>query len=153
MNKSILNKLSKIPIHLLFWVIVWFFYYTFFSAGSSNQSFIFWFSSILSIVSIVASYSFMYQIIPDYLKHKKYSQFTLYTIYAFLFSMCVVCRETITNFEEKLPSQLFIRSHRSFIVAFRKINSYTNEFLEIKDKTVPIIRSYKESVLDKLADV
>ncbi|KOY51133.1 LytR/AlgR family response regulator transcription factor [Polaribacter dokdonensis] len=65
----------------------------------------------------------------------------------------VVCRETISNFEEKLPNQLFIRTHRSFIAAIRKINSYTNEFLEIKDKAVPISRSYKESVLDKLADV
>ncbi|MEN8703067.1 MAG: LytTR family DNA-binding domain-containing protein [Polaribacter sp.] len=153
MNKTIVKEITKIPVHLLFWAIVWFFFYIFFSAGSSNQSFIFWFSSILSIVSIVTSYSFMYQIIPDYLIQKKYSQFTLYTIYAFLFSMCVVCRETITNFEEKLPSQLFIRSYRSFIVAFRKVNSYTNEFLEIKDKTVSISRSYKESVLDKLADV
>jgi DNA-binding LytR/AlgR family response regulator len=65
----------------------------------------------------------------------------------------VVCRETISNFEEKLPNQLFIRTHRSFIAAIRKINSYTNEFIEIKDKAVPISRSYKESVLDKLADV
>lgn len=98
MNKSILNKFSKIPVHLLFWAIVWFFFYTFFSAGSSNQSFIFWFSTILSIVSIVASYSFMYQIIPDYLTQKKYSKFTLYTIYAFLFSMCVVLMTMVFGF-------------------------------------------------------
>lgn len=65
----------------------------------------------------------------------------------------VVCRETISGFEEKLPKQLFIRTHRSFIAAIKKINSYTNEFLEIKDKAVPISRSYKESVLDKLAEL
>ena len=65
----------------------------------------------------------------------------------------IVIRETISSLEEKLPSKKFIRIHRSFIVSFRNITSYTNEFIEINQKALPISRSYKESVLRKLAEV
>lgn len=64
----------------------------------------------------------------------------------------IITRETITNLEEKLNKN-FIRIHRSFIVPINKINSYTNEFIEINKKALPISRSYKESVLQKLAQV
>jgi two-component system LytT family response regulator len=65
----------------------------------------------------------------------------------------IVIRETITSLEEKLPSKKFIRIHRSFIVSLKNISSYTNEFIEINQKALPISRSYKESVLQKLAKV
>jgi DNA-binding LytR/AlgR family response regulator len=65
----------------------------------------------------------------------------------------IVIRETISNLQEKLPSRKFIRIHRSFIISFKKIDSYTNEFIEINQKALPISRSYKESVLQKLAEV
>lgn len=65
----------------------------------------------------------------------------------------IVIRETITSLEEKLPSKKFIRIHRSFIVSLKNIHSYTNEFIEINQKALPISRSYKESVLQKLAKV
>jgi two-component system LytT family response regulator len=64
----------------------------------------------------------------------------------------IITRETITNLEEKLNKNL-IRIHRSFIVPLNKINSYTNESIEINKKALPISRSYKESVLQKLAKV
>jgi DNA-binding LytR/AlgR family response regulator len=65
----------------------------------------------------------------------------------------IVIRETISSLEEKLPSKKFIRIHRSFIISFQNITSYTNEFIEINNKALPISRSYKESVLQKLAEV
>jgi two-component system LytT family response regulator len=65
----------------------------------------------------------------------------------------IVIRETISSLEEKLPSKKFIRIHRSFIVSFKSISSYTNEFIEVNQKALPISRSYKESVLQKLAKV
>jgi DNA-binding LytR/AlgR family response regulator len=65
----------------------------------------------------------------------------------------IVIRETITSLEEKLPSKQFIRIHRSFIVSLKNITSYTNEFIEINQKALAISRSYKESVLQKLAKV
>ena len=65
----------------------------------------------------------------------------------------IIIRETISSLEEKLPSKKFIRIHRSFIISLKNITSYTSEFIEINHKALPISRSYKESVLQKLAEV
>ena len=65
----------------------------------------------------------------------------------------IVTRESISNLELKLPVNKFIRIHRSYIVSTKQITSYTNEFIEISKKAIPISRSYKESVLQKLAQV
>ena len=65
----------------------------------------------------------------------------------------VVTRETITNIEAKLPQHLFLRTHRSFIVAMKMIESYTNEYVELHKKAIPISRSYKESILNKLENL
>ena len=65
----------------------------------------------------------------------------------------IVTRETISNLEEKLSDKNFLRIHRSYIVSINKLSSYTNEFIEIGNKALPISRSYKESVLQKLAHI
>jgi len=62
----------------------------------------------------------------------------------------ITTRETIKNIEAKLPVNYFLRIHRSYIIAISKITSYTNEFIEINKKALPISRSYKESILEKL---
>jgi DNA-binding LytR/AlgR family response regulator len=62
----------------------------------------------------------------------------------------VVSRETITGIEAKLPRQEFIRTHRSFIVALPAIDSFTNEYVEVGKKQIPISRSYKKEVLETL---
>ena len=63
----------------------------------------------------------------------------------------IITRETISNIESKLPSNEFLRTHRSYIVSMPKIDFFTNEFLELDKKAIPISRSYKENVLQKLA--
>ena len=62
----------------------------------------------------------------------------------------VVTRETIVNIDAKLPQNDFIRIHRSYIVALNAIESFTNEFIEIGKKQLPISRSYKSDVLKRL---
>ncbi|WP_439132023.1 LytR/AlgR family response regulator transcription factor [Polaribacter sp.] len=62
-----------------------------------------------------------------------------------------ITRETISNLEEQLPQNIFLRIHRSYIVSLHQIISYTNEFIEIQQKALPISRGYKERVLQKLA--
>ena len=64
----------------------------------------------------------------------------------------IITRETISNLEIKLPSCKFIRIHRSYIISLEKITSYTNEFIEISKKALPISRSYKKYVFQKLTD-
>lgn len=63
---------------------------------------------------------------------------------------CIVTRETISNLEKILPSHQFFRIHRSYIVSKNKIESYTNEFIEVNRKALPISRTYKQNVLVKL---
>jgi len=65
----------------------------------------------------------------------------------------IVTRETITNIEAKLPQQEFIRIHRSYIVSLAKITSFTNEFIEVNKKAIPISRSYKKDVLHRLENI
>jgi len=65
----------------------------------------------------------------------------------------IVTRETISNIEAKLPKSNFLRIHRSYIVAIAKIDSFTNEFIEVGKKAIPISRSYKKDVLSRLEHV
>lgn len=62
----------------------------------------------------------------------------------------VITRETITSIEAKLPKNEFIRVHRSFIVSVLKIDSFTNEYIEINKKAIPISRTYKKDVVYRL---
>jgi DNA-binding LytR/AlgR family response regulator len=64
----------------------------------------------------------------------------------------VITRETISNIEAKLPQNDFIRTHRSYIVAKRVIDSFTHELVEIGKKQIPISRGYKKEVLEKLGN-
>jgi len=65
----------------------------------------------------------------------------------------IVTRETISNMEVKLPKKDFIRIHRSFILSISKIESFTNEFVEVNKKAIPISRSYKKEVLQRLENM
>lgn len=51
--------------------------------------------------------------------------------------------------EDLLPSALFKRIHRSFIVSIKKIDSYTAEMVDVNGVSIPIGRGYRE-VLDAL---
>ena len=59
----------------------------------------------------------------------------------------IITRETISSIEAKLPKNDFIRIHRSYIVSINKIESFTNEFVEVNKKAIPISRSYKNDVI------
>ena len=51
--------------------------------------------------------------------------------------------------EDLLPSNLFKRIHRSFIVSLGKIESYTAEMVEVNGVSIPIGRDYRD-FLEKL---
>lgn len=65
----------------------------------------------------------------------------------------VTTRQTITYYEEFLPAQLFLRIHRSFIVATRKVTAFEPSRLLIGELAVPIGRNYKQTVADHLRTV
>lgn len=47
--------------------------------------------------------------------------------------------------EEKLPSNRFMRVHRSFIVGLDKINAVARNSIQINDSTIPVSDQYKEA--------
>lgn len=65
-------------------------------------------------------------------------------------SSSIIIRETLSHIEKELPAPNFIRIHRSFIVSLAALDSYTNEYLEVAGKALPVSRSYKSAVLAKL---
>ena len=58
----------------------------------------------------------------------------------------IVTKQAISSIEENLPSHLFMRTHRSFIVSLKYIESFTPELIQINKYEVPISRSYRHEV-------
>lgn len=50
---------------------------------------------------------------------------------------------TISELEEQLPASLFVRVHRSFIISAAHVQSFTNAYYVVRDKQIPIGRSYR----------
>ncbi len=65
----------------------------------------------------------------------------------------IITRETISTIESKLPQQQFMRTHRSYIIAISKIDSFSNEEIELHNKSIPISRNYKTEVLGRLENI
>ncbi len=51
-----------------------------------------------------------------------------------------------TEIEQLLPTNLFKRIHRSFIVSLNKIDSYTADMLELNGVSIPIGRGYRDVI-------
>jgi DNA-binding LytR/AlgR family response regulator len=58
-------------------------------------------------------------------------------------------RSTISEFENQLPSN-FIKTHKGFIVNIEKVKGFTNTQLFIEDFIIPISKTFKSPVLEKL---
>lgn len=61
-------------------------------------------------------------------------------------SKALLTKQSISSLEETLPKELFIRIHRSFIIALNKIDSYTSDTVEIGKAKLPVSRMYKLAV-------
>ncbi|MFK7905314.1 MAG: LytR/AlgR family response regulator transcription factor [Chitinophagales bacterium] len=57
---------------------------------------------------------------------------------------------SISEMEQKLPPQYFIRVHRSYIVSLSKIDSFTHSNLIVHQQIIPIGRHYKQALLQRL---
>jgi DNA-binding LytR/AlgR family response regulator len=62
----------------------------------------------------------------------------------------ILVKYHITEMEEMLSGDNFLRVHRSFIVSKSKITAFTASEVEIGGKQIPIGRSYKELVISLL---
>jgi len=60
----------------------------------------------------------------------------------------LVTHQTMSDMEAILPARLFMRVHKSYIIAISKIKSVFNNGIEIGDTTIPIGNSYRTRVMD-----
>ncbi len=63
----------------------------------------------------------------------------------------LMVKQSISSLELKLPQDLFLRVHRSFIVAINKIAAFTNQDIEIGKTEIPIGRVYSLQVTKIMA--
>jgi DNA-binding LytR/AlgR family response regulator len=59
----------------------------------------------------------------------------------------IISKMPMKNMEKMLPSEGFIRIHRSYLVPLSKISAFNNEGIEIDSAVLPIGKMYKESVI------
>lgn len=58
--------------------------------------------------------------------------------------------QRLSLMEEKLPEDKFMRIHKSYIIAYDKIKSYSAEAITIDSVTLPIGRLFRQSVFDRI---
>jgi DNA-binding LytR/AlgR family response regulator len=58
----------------------------------------------------------------------------------------LITYQRISYAEEKMPASLFLRIHRSYIVARNKVTGYGAGVLFIGDNKIPIGKSYQQRV-------
>jgi len=59
-------------------------------------------------------------------------------------SQRIITLQVMKQLEEVLPSNRFLRVHKSFIIALDKINSIERQEIHIKDRIIPIGNTYHE---------
>lgn len=57
---------------------------------------------------------------------------------------------SLKTFEDKIPSDKFIRVHRSYIIGINKIDYIEDKIVYIKRQAIPISESYREKLLTQL---
>ena len=62
----------------------------------------------------------------------------------------IITLQSLKNLEEKLPSDQFLRIHKSYIVALDKIKSMEGNQVKINDKKIPVGKNYRNQVMEKL---
>jgi DNA-binding LytR/AlgR family response regulator len=61
-----------------------------------------------------------------------------------------VTYQRLSYMEERLPENRFLRIHKSYIISFDKIKSYTNDSISVEGFSLPIGRLFKQNVLSRI---
>ena len=65
----------------------------------------------------------------------------------------IVAKQAISKLEENLPSDQFIRTHKSFIVPIKKVRVLSATYVQIGKKQIPVGRNYKSSTIKTLSNM
>lgn len=90
------------------------------------------------------------KVIKIYLSEIKYIEGLSEYVQIYTDKRKVIVKTSLTQMEEKLPSEQFLRIHKSYIISVNKIEAFTANTIEIQNKELPIGRSYKNVVLNLL---
>lgn len=61
-----------------------------------------------------------------------------------------VVSQSLKTLEQELPGSLFLRTHRSYMVAFHKIDAIEDNNILLANQRIPIGKTYKEDLLKRL---
>ena len=59
---------------------------------------------------------------------------------------------TFKGIEEKLPSDLFIRIHKSFLVSIHAIQSIGTTEVQLNNSTLPMSKTYRDEVMERIGN-
>ncbi|HEX6891769.1 MAG TPA: LytTR family DNA-binding domain-containing protein [Chryseolinea sp.] len=65
----------------------------------------------------------------------------------------IITKQTITALEEMLPETEFMRIHRSFIVAVKKVDSYDHHSVFVSKTELPVGPLYKQEIMKRLSRI
>jgi len=68
----------------------------------------------------------------------------------YLLSQVLIITSTMKRLEAELPSELFVRTHKSFIINISKVEFIEGNQVKIGSEMIPIGLRYREAVLGKL---
>ena len=60
---------------------------------------------------------------------------------------------TMKSFEKELPSERFLRTHKSYIVNLDKIERYNSKNIEIDKELLPLSRHKKANLVEALSAI
>lgn len=62
----------------------------------------------------------------------------------------IVVLSTMKAFEKELPSDRFLRIHKSYIINLDKVERFTSKTVEVKGMSIPLSRNKKSELSDAL---
>lgn len=62
----------------------------------------------------------------------------------------LVTHENISSLEKRLPQEMFVRVHRSFLINIKNIKAVSSESVQITNRELPFGRAYKQLALAQL---
>jgi DNA-binding LytR/AlgR family response regulator len=90
------------------------------------------------------------KVIKIYLSEIRYVEALSEYVQIFTDKRKIITKNSMSMMEEKLPTDHFLRIHKSFIVQVNKIEAFTANTIEIQGKELPIGRNFKNAVLSAL---
>lgn len=64
----------------------------------------------------------------------------------------IMCKQTLTQFEQQLPASKFARIHKSFIASLKAIKYLEGNEVSVLNKKLPVGKVYRSNLLSKLGN-